>query len=75
MNAIVVLNGQFYSGENAQENKLTFSPHRSKAVVVDERRLRYITQTALRWFMGGEIVLNRFEILRIGGGKVDVPMS
>lgn len=75
MKAIIVMNGQFYTGENTEDNTLNFSPDKSKAVIVDERRLRYITQTVLRWFMGGEIVLNRFEILRIGGGKTDVPMS
>ena len=69
------MNGQFYSGENTQENKLNFSPERSKAVIVDERRLRYITQTVLNWSMWGTIELKRLEILRIGGGKVDVPMS
>lgn len=74
MKAIVVMNGQFYTGENTEENKLNFSPERSKAVVVDERRLRYITQTVLRWFMGGEIELKRLEILRIGG-EDNVPMS
>jgi len=69
MNAIVVMNGQFYSGENVQDNKLNFSPDRSKAVLVDERRLRFITQSVLRWFMNGEIELKRLEIIRIGGGE------
>lgn len=75
MKAIVVMNGEFYAGEDADyPNKLMFTPNRKKAVVVDERRLRYITQNVLRWFMGGEIVLNRLEILRIGGDK-NVQMS
>ncbi len=65
--ALIVLNGQYYAGENTQENKLIFNPKRSEAVVVDERRLRFITQSILRWFMNGEIELKRLEILRIGG--------
>lgn len=69
MKAIVVMNGQFYSGEDTQENKLNFSPDRSKAVVVDERRLRFITRSVLGWFMAGEIQLKRLEILEIGGEK------
>lgn len=72
MKARVVLNGQYYTGENVQENKLIFSPNRSEAVVVDERRLRFITQSILRWFMDGEIVLQRLEILKAGGEKDDV---
>lgn len=73
--AIIVMNGQFYAGEDTQNNTLVFTPDRSKAVIVDERRLRYITNTVFRWFMAGVIELKRFEILRIGGGKTDVPMS
>jgi len=67
--SIVVMNGQFYSGENTKDNKLLFNPDRTKAVEVDERRLRFITQTVLRWFMNREIDLERFEILKVGGGK------
>lgn len=74
MKAIVVMNGQFYAGENTQDNTLVFSPERSKAVAVDDRRLRYITQTVLRWSMDRVIELKRLEILRIGG-KADVSMS
>ena len=69
MKAIVVMNGEFYCGENIEKNELNFTPDRSKAVAVDERRLRYITQAVLRWFMSGVIELKRLEILRIGGDK------
>ena len=70
MKAIVVMNGQFYAGETVgEDHKLNFSPNRSKAVVVDERRLRYLTQVVFNWSMSGEIVLKRFEILEAGGGK------
>lgn len=69
MKAIVVMNGQFYSGENAEENTLTFSQNRSEAVVVDERRVRFIIQSILRWNMSGEISLRRLEILKAGGVK------
>jgi len=72
MKAIIVMNGQFYSGENAEDNTLNFSPDRSNAVAVDERRVRYITQTVLNWSMWGTIELQRLEILRISGGKADV---
>ncbi len=72
MKAIIVMNGQFYSGENDQDNTLNFSPDRTKAVEVDERRLRYITQTVLNWSMWGTIELKRLEILKISGGKADV---
>jgi len=65
MKAIVVLNGQFYSGENTEENKLTFTPERSEAVIIDERRLRFIIKTITNWFMDGEIVLKRLEVLDI----------
>jgi len=69
MKAIVVMNGQFYCGENAEKNTLDFTPDRSKAVVVDERRRRFITQCVLRWSMEGTIQLERFEILKVNGGK------
>lgn len=72
MKAIVVMNGQFYAGENAQENTLTFSPDRSKAVIVDERRLRFIVQSVLRWNMSGEIELRRLEILKAGEKHVRI---
>jgi len=62
MKAIVVLNGQFYSGENTKENKLTFSHKRSDAVIIDERRLRFIIKTITNWFMDEEIVLKRLEV-------------
>ncbi|MCO1599770.1 hypothetical protein [Desulfosporosinus nitroreducens] len=65
MKAIVVLNGQFYSGENTEENKLTFSSKRSDAVIIDERRLRFIIKTITNWFMDEEIVLKRLEVLDI----------
>ena len=63
MESIVVMNGQFYAGENA--NKLNFSTNRKQAVIVDERRLRYITQSVLRWSMNREIELKRFEIFKV----------
>ncbi|EHQ92163.1 hypothetical protein [Desulfosporosinus youngiae] len=64
MKALVVLNGLYYAGENTQENKLIFRPNRSEAVVVDERRLRFIVQSILRWFMDRDIALQRLEILK-----------
>jgi len=67
MKAIVVLNGQFYSGENAEDNMLMFDNDRKNAIVVDERRVRFIAQSILRWFMGGTIELKRLEILEVGG--------
>jgi hypothetical protein len=63
--SIVVLNGEFYAGENTQENKLIFSPDRRKAVLVDERRERYITQTVSWWNMSGERKLKRYEVLEV----------
>jgi len=72
MKSIVVMNGQFYSGENVQDNKLNFSRDKNQAVEVDERRLRYITRSIFGWFMSGEIKLNRLEIIEIDGGKKDV---
>ena len=70
MKAIVVMNGQFYSGESVgEDHKLNFSPDRSKAVVVDQRRLRYIVNSILRWFMADNIKLQRLEILEVTGGK------
>lgn len=33
MKSLVVLNGEYYCGENTQENKLVFLPERAKAVV------------------------------------------
>jgi len=71
MKAIVVMNGQFYSGENARDNKLNFSPERSKAVVVDERRLRDITKSVFNWSLDGTIDLRRFEVLEVNGGAKD----
>jgi len=69
MKAIVVMNGQFYAGENTKGDMLNFSPDRKRAVKVDDRRLRFITQSVLRWFMNGEIELKRLEIIRIEGGE------
>ena len=74
MKAIVVMNGEFYAGENVEDNKLNFSPDRKKAVMVDDIRLRFITQSVLNWSINGTIKLKRFEILEIGGGKKDVQM-
>jgi hypothetical protein len=67
--SLVVLNGQYYCGENKEENKLVFLPERSKAIRVDERRVRFIIQSILRWNMSGEISLRRLEILKAGGVK------
>jgi hypothetical protein len=63
--SIVVLNGEFYAGENTKENKLIFSPDRKKAVLVDERRERYITQTVSWWNTSGERKLKRLEIIEV----------
>lgn len=65
MKAIVVLNGEFYSGENTEENTLIFSPHRKQAVVVDDRRLRYIMQTVVGWSVNGVKELKRLEVLKV----------
>jgi len=67
MKAIVVMNGQFYAGENARDNKLNFSPDRKKAVIVDDRRLRQITKSVFNWSLDGTIELRRFEVLEVGG--------
>ena len=68
--AIIVMNGQFYCGETVgEDHKLNFSPERSKAVEVDQRRLRYIVNSILRWFMADNIKLQRLEILEAGGNK------
>lgn len=64
MKSLIVLNGQYCCGENTEENKLVFIPERSKAVAVDERRLRFIDQCIFSWFMSGEIVLKRIEVLK-----------
>jgi len=64
MRSLVVLNGQYYAGENKEDNKLMFRPSRSKAVAVDERRVRFIVQSILRWFMNQDITLQRLEILK-----------
>lgn len=69
MKAFVVMNGEYYCGENVEENKLNFSPDRSKAVVVDERRVSFIVQSILRWFLSGEIQMQRLEILRAQRGS------
>jgi len=67
--SLIVLNGQYYAGENKEENKLVFLPERAKAVAIDERRLRFIVQSIYYWFRSGEIELNRLEILKTGGVK------
>ena len=73
--SIVVLNGEFYAGENTQENKLIFSPDRKKAVLVDERRERFITQTASYWNMSGERKLKRLEIIEVKEETKNVRMT
>ncbi|KUO77218.1 MAG: hypothetical protein APF81_08375 [Desulfosporosinus sp. BRH_c37] len=65
MKARIVLNGEFYAGEDKEKNKLIFSPDRRKAVLVDERRERFITQTVLGWNMSGERKLKRYEVLEV----------
>lgn len=64
MKAIVVLNGQYYCGENKEDNKLVFLPERAKAVAIDEKRLRFIVQSIYHWFRSGDIQLQRLEILK-----------
>lgn len=65
MKSFVVLNGQYYAGENAKENKLMFLEGRENAAAIDERRLRYILRTIIGWFMSGEIELKRIEVLKV----------
>lgn len=67
MKAIVVMNGQFYAGQN--DNKLNFSPDRKEAVIVDDRRLRDITKAVFNWGLDGAVDLRRFEVLEVGGGE------
>lgn len=67
--SLLVLNGQYYAGENKEDNKLVFHSERSKAVAIDERRLRFIVRTIYGWFMSGEVPLQRLEILKAGGVK------
>lgn len=67
--SLVVLNGQYYAGENKEENKLVFLPERAKAVAIDGRRLRFIIQSIYFWFRSGEVELQRLEILKAGGEK------
>lgn len=75
MKALVVLNGQYYAGENVRENKLIFNPERAKAVPVDEQRLKFIMWAISGWVTDDEIELGRIEILRKKGGlKPNVPM-
>jgi hypothetical protein len=69
MKSLIVLNGEYYAGENTEDNTLVFLPDRKNAVVVDERRVRFIIQSILRWNMSGEISLRRLEILKAGGVK------
>lgn len=69
--SLIVLNGQYYAGENKEDNKLVFESERDKAVAIDERRLRFIVRTICGWFISGEVPLQRLEILKaqVGGGK------
>jgi len=66
--SLVVLNGQYYAGENKEDNKLVFESERAKAVAIDERRLRFIIGSIYYWFKSGEVELKRLEILRAKGG-------
>lgn len=65
MKQLIVLNGQFYCGENKEDNKLMFDPDRSKAVAVDGRRVRFIVHNIYGWFRANEIKLQRLEILDV----------
>ena len=74
MKALIVLNGEYYAGENTKENKLVFEPERSKAVPVDERRLKFIISAISGWITDDVIKLRRLEVLwekRRSGGKND----
>lgn len=64
MKALVVLNGDYYAGENKDENKLIFIPERAKAVPVDEKRLKFIIDAISGWVMNDVIQLKRLEVLR-----------
>ncbi|EGW36479.1 hypothetical protein [Desulfosporosinus sp. OT] len=65
MKHLLVFNGQYYAGENTEDNKLIFVSERSNAMPIDERRLRYIMQTIFNWFMAREIELKRIEVLKV----------
>ncbi|KUO70164.1 MAG: hypothetical protein APF81_03830 [Desulfosporosinus sp. BRH_c37] len=65
MKQLIVLNGQFYCGENKEDNKLMFDPDRSKAIEVDERRVRYIVHNIYGWYRYREIKLQRLEIIDV----------
>lgn len=69
-NSIIVMNGQFYSGETTEPRQINFTPDRKKAVEVDERRARYIVRNILGWFMAENFPLQRLEIIR-ASGKVE----
>lgn len=64
MKHLLVLNGKYYAGENTKENKLVFELERSKAVPVDEERLKFIVSTISGWVTDNEIQLKRLEVLR-----------
>ena len=71
-NSIIVMNGQFYSGETLNPRQINFSPDRKKAVEVDERRARYIVRNILGWFMAENFPLQRLEIIRANGNVEEV---
>jgi len=72
-NSIIVMNGQFYSGETSEPRQINFTPDRKKAVEVDERRARYIVRNILGWFMAENFPLQRLEILGAKGEVEEVP--
>jgi len=68
--SLIVMNGQFYSGETLEPRQINFTPDRKQAVEVDERRARYIVRNILGWFMAKNFPLQRLEIIR-ASGKVE----
>jgi len=64
MNKILVVNGQFYAGENR------FSGDKSKRVPIESQdKLNNVLCHVLGQVILGEIELKRIEIFEPGGGK------
>jgi len=64
MESLIVLNGQYYCGVNAVNNKLIFKPSRSEAVALSEDMKNSILHAIFGWVMDNEIKLKRLEVLR-----------
>lgn len=65
MKNILVVNGQFYAGKDA-ENKLILKPKRSEALVIEgQEEYKIVIGAVFCRVMAEELVLKRLEVIEV----------